>query len=141
MCREGERKADINTAENVHGLARVLEILRTEGDVGGDFVSGNSLLTPEIEDVELDGALIGGGIAGEVMSGCGVGGDYLRVGRRDGVAGVGRPALDHVCRGRGGAVADSVVGEHGPGGDFCGPVDGARGGGECAFCRQGSSLP
>src|SRR5690348_3802651 len=47
--REGE--SDINAAENVDGLARVFKILRAEGDVGVNFVSGNSLLAPETEDV------------------------------------------------------------------------------------------
>lgn len=137
--REGE--ADVNSTEEIDGLPRVFEILRAEGNVSVNFVAGNPLPAPEIEDVEFDGALIGGGVAGNVMAGGGVGGDDLRAGGHEGVAGIGGPALNHVRGGRGGAVGEGVVREHGPGRDFGSPVDGARSGRESEFCWQGSSLP
>ena len=56
---QGHRKADINAAEESNGLANLHQLAEFGVDEGEQGVSGETLLLPVVQDIELDAAAVG----------------------------------------------------------------------------------
>ena len=97
-------------------------------------MSGDPRIAPVIQHTQFVRAGIGGGIGRGIAGDGGIGGEHGGISRNEFGLRLAGPEHFQMAGGGAGAVAHLVVGEHEPGGDLAGPVNGGRHG------RQGGQI-
>ena len=121
-----QRQADVDAAKEGNRLAYLGEAGGLGVGKGRERVAGEALLLPVVQNIQLDAAAVGAGIAGLVAVPLLVVLFDGRVGEGHFAADVRGPHLYRVPAAGDGAVAQGIVQHHAPGGDALGPVGRGR---------------
>ena len=105
LCRNRQGHADIYTAEEGDGLANLHQVVGHGVGKGHEPVAREPILLPVVQHVQLNSAVIGIGVAGDIAVPFFVVPLDGAIGDGDLVAGVGRPNLYGVSRTGDGAIS------------------------------------